>query len=174
MRGKLKKQGHYELFETSKGHQILNLDDQEWYAVVEGQQGDLIVHSDSDHEKKKTLQQGEFYLADFKDDPEFRDMPHLFLQDGKKFSEMILPNGLPSKSDHQKKLIRSDEKISEGKVKEHVEGRGDVGSEKQYQGKPEGLRSKSKEELYEMAKKKGLEGISKMDKEELVQHLKEK
>lgn len=174
MRGKTEKQGHYELFETTHGHQILNLDDQEWYAVVEGQQGDIIVHSDSDHEKKKTLQKGEFYLANFKNDPEFKDMPHLLLEKGKQFTEFILPNGLPTKNDHQKKLIRSDEKISKDKVKEHVEGKGDVGTEKQYQGKAENLRSKSKNELYEMAKKQGVEGRSKMDKEELVQHLEEK
>lgn len=173
MRGKLENQGHYELFETTKGHQILNLNDEQWYAVVEGQQGDLLVHSDSDHEKKKTLQEGEFYLANFKDDPEFRDMPHLFLQDGKQYSEFILPNGFPTKSDHQKKLIRSDEKISKDKVKKHVEGKGDVGTEKQYQGKAEHLRSKSKHELYEEAKKQDVKGRSKMDKEELIQHLKE-
>ena len=174
MRGKLKKHGSYELFETTHGHQILNLDDKEWFAVVEGQQGDLLVHSDSDHEKKKSLEKGEFYLADFKDDPEFRDMPHLFLEKGNKYLEFILPNGLPTKSDHQKKLIRSDEQVQKDKVKEHVEGKGNVGTEKQYKDEPEGLRAKSKSDLYEEAKKQGIEGRSKMDKEELVQHLKDK
>ena len=82
MRGSVIKHGHYELFETTKGHQILTLDESEWFAVVEGQKGDIIVHSDSDHERKKTLQKGEFYLADFEDDPEFQDMPHLFMQAG--------------------------------------------------------------------------------------------
>lgn len=174
MRGKLQKHGHYELFKTTHGHQILNLDDKEWFAVVEGQRGDLMVHSDSDHEKEKTLGKGTFYLADFKDDPEFQDMPHLFMEKGDKFIEFILPNGLPTKSDHQKKLIRPDEQVPKDKVKEHVEGKGDVGNEKQYQDQPEGLRAKKKGELYEEAKKEGIEGRSKMDKEELVQHLKDK
>lgn len=173
MRGKIKKQGHYELFETTKGHQILALDEKEWFALVEGQQGDIIVHSDSDHEKRKTLQKGKFYLADFRDDPEFSDMPHLFMQDGSYFTELILPNGLPTKSDHQRKLIRTNEKIPRHKIRHHVEGKGDTGTEKQYKGKPEGLRSRTKEELYKQAKKQNVKGRSRMNKEELVQHLNE-
>jgi hypothetical protein len=35
MHGELKKEGNYELFRTTKGHQILTLDQGEWYAVVE-------------------------------------------------------------------------------------------------------------------------------------------
>lgn len=147
MRGKVKKHGEYELFETTHGHQILKLDQKEWYALVEGQQGDIIVHSDSDHEKRKTIQKGEFYLADFKDDPEFKDMPHLFMQEGEHYTELILPNGLPTKSDHQRKLVRTDEKIGREKIREHIEGKGNKGSEKQYEDEPEGLRAKTKEEL---------------------------
>lgn len=123
MKTKVSKQGEYELFETTKGHQILALNDKEWYALVEGQEGDIIVHSDSDHEKKKTQLQGKFYLADFKDDPDFNDVPHLLLQEDGHYREFILPNGLPNKSDHQKKLIRSDEKVSESKIKEHVKNK---------------------------------------------------
>lgn len=174
MRGKLNKHGKYELFETTHGHQILALDDKEYYALVEGQQGDIIVHSDADHKKQKTLQKGEFYLADFDDDPEFRDQPHLFMEKGEHYTELILPNGLPTKSNHQKKLVRTDEKISKGTIKEHIEGKGNKGTEKQYEDKPEGLRAKTKEELYEKAKEEEVEGRSKMDKEELVKNLKDK
>ena len=117
----LKKQGHYELFETTKGHQILTLDEQDWFALIKTNQGELIVRSDSDHEKKKTLQEGDFYLADFQDDPDFNDIPHLFLQEEDQYGELILPNGLPTSQDHQKKLIRTDEKFSADKVKQHVQ-----------------------------------------------------
>lgn len=174
MRGKVKKHGNYELFETTHGHQILTLDKEDWYALVEGQEGDIIVHSDSDHEKRKTIQKGEFYLADFEDDPEFKDMPHLFMEKDSKFTELILPNGLPTESNHQKKLVRTDEKIPKSKIREHIEGKGNKGSEKQYKGEPEKLRSKTKEELYDRAQKEKIKGRSKMDKEELVQHLKDK
>jgi hypothetical protein len=174
MRGELKRHGHYELIETTHGHQILNLDDREWYAIVEGQQGDIIVHSNSDHQKKKTLDKGEFYLADFQDDPEFSDMPHLFLEKNSGYIDFVLPNGLPSKSDHQKKLVRSDKSIPKDIVKEHVEGKGEVGSEKKYEGQPENLRSMSKEELYDKAKEQDISGRSRMNKEDLVQHLRDK
>ncbi len=122
MKGTLEKQGDYELFETTKGHQILVLNQQAWFALIEGDQGDIIVHSDSDHEKKKTLYAGDFYLANFRDDPDFRDQPHLFLQEDDQYAEFILPNGLPTSKDHQKKLIRSEEKLSREKVMEHVKG----------------------------------------------------
>lgn len=171
MRGNLKKEGKYELFKTTHGHQILNLENKSFYALVEGQKGDIIVHSDSDHKKDKSVSKGKFYYADFDDDPEFKDMIHLFLQDGNKFRELILPNGLPTKSDTQRKLIRTDEKLTQDKVLSHVKGKGNKGGEKQYSGKKEGLANKSKEELYEMAKKKDIKGRSKMDKKELIKEL---
>ena len=171
MRGDLKKEGKYELFETNHGNEILNLDDKKFYAFVEGDKGDVIVYSDSDHKKKKTISKGKYYYADFEDDPEFKDMRHLFMEDGSKFKEIILPQGLPKEKDYQKKLVRTDEKISKKKVEEHVKGKGNKGSEKQYEGKSEGLRSKTKEELYDLAKEHDIEGRSKMDKEELVKNL---
>ena len=119
---KVQNQGQYELFETTKDHQILSLNNKEWYALVEGEKGDIIVHSDSDHKKKQSLQKGQFYLADFEDEPDFNDIPHLFLQNNDQYQEFILPNGLPTKSDHQKKLIRSDKTVPEEKIREQVAG----------------------------------------------------
>ena len=172
MRGKLQSEGHYELFQTTKGNQILSLNDKDFFAVVEGRQGDILVRTDKDHEKDKTVKKGRFYLADFKDDPEFNDVTHLFLQEGNKYREWILPNNRPTKNDYQKKLIKSGNLVSKSKVEEHVKGKGNAGSEKQYEGKPENLRAKSKNELYEMAKKQNISGRSKMKKEELVKELK--
>lgn len=196
MRGNLEKSGHYELIETTKGHQILNLNDNDFYAIVEGQKGDLIVRSDSDHEKKKLIRQGKFYFADFDDDPEFNDIPHLFLQDsGGRYREWILPKGVPSKGDHQKKLVRSGTLIDKDKVEYHTEGEGSKGREKKYKGTEhhakskseaaghtsganrkgssgrEALESKRKNELYDLAKKKEIEGRSKMDRSALIDAL---
>ncbi|NJK86702.1 MAG: hypothetical protein HC906_12755 [Bacteroidales bacterium] len=53
MKNKVRKEGNYEYFVTTKDHAILNLDKKEWFAVVEGQKGDILVGSDSDHERKK-------------------------------------------------------------------------------------------------------------------------
>lgn len=174
MRGKLKGEGKYELFRTTKGHDILNLDNNNFYALVEGQQGDIIVASDADHKKDRSLSKGKYYYVDFQDDPEFRDMEHLFMEDGQKFRELVLPQGLPNSNDHQKKLIRGRNGLSRGKVMEHVKGKGNKGSEKQYEGKKENLRTKTKEELYDLAKKHDITGRSKMDKEELIKELEKK
>ena len=171
MRGKLEKEGQYEIFETTKGSRILTLNHKNWYAIVKGQKGDILVGTDSDHEKKDTIQQGRFYLADFDDDPEFRDVPHLFLKDGGAYTEFILPNDVPDKKGDKQKLIISKDKIDEKKVLDHVKGEGATGNEKQYKNQPEGLSGKSKNELYEMAKKEGISGRSKMSKKELVKEL---
>lgn len=192
MQGNLEKRGKYELFETTNGHQILNLNNKEFYAVVEGQRGDILVRSDADHKKQKTVKKGEFYLADFDDDPEFNDIPHLFLQEGENhYREWILPRGTPTDDDHQKKLVRSDNKVEKDKVKYHTEGSGAKGREKQYKGTGKHTRSKaeasgkgaasargedalaekSKSELYQMAKRKDIAGRSKMGKSELIDAL---
>jgi hypothetical protein len=169
MKGKIKKEGKYELFETTKGHQILTLNKKEWYAIVKGKYGHILVKSDSDHEKKKTLQEGVYYLADFKDNPEFNDTPHLFLKAGKQFREFILPNELPTSTDHQKKVIIIKDKVSERKIKKNLPDskRPQRAPVKRYD-----MASKSKKELYEMAKKRNIPNRSSMSKEELVKNLK--
>ena len=68
-------------------------------------------------------------------------------------------------------LVKADERLSPAKVKAHVKGKGNQGSEKQYRGKKEGLRNKTKEQLYQMARRQKLEGRSQMNKEELVNAL---
>jgi hypothetical protein len=108
---KVEDEGHYELFETTNGNRILVLNGERWFAWVEGQQGEILVHSDSDHEKDHTIQQGEFYFVDFEDDPNYQDNPHLFLQKDDHFEEAILPEGLPTEQDKQKKIVATDETV---------------------------------------------------------------
>jgi hypothetical protein len=118
---KINGKGHYELFETARGHQILVLNDEQWFAWVEGQQGEILVHTGSDHEKDHTIQEGKFYLADFENDPKFQDQPHLFLQHGDRFQEVILPNGLPMEHGHQKKVVGTDETVMQDELTTHLE-----------------------------------------------------
>ncbi|MDQ3965213.1 MAG: hypothetical protein M3246_01980 [Actinomycetota bacterium] len=118
---KINDKGDYELFETTRGHRILVLNGERWFAWVEGQQGEILVHTDSDHEKDHTIQEGEFYLADFEDDPNYRDMPHLFLQKEDRFEELILPNGLPTEQDKQKKIVSTDETVPQDELTSHLE-----------------------------------------------------
>lgn len=214
MRGELEKEGKYELFETTHGHEILVLNNKNWFAIVKTKQGQILVHSDSDHKKKRALQKGEFYLANFENDPSFKDMPHLFLKEGKKYQEFILPNDLPTNKKPQKKLVVVDEKIPEKKVMKHVKEEWDTINEKQNKepnmaenkkentpkAKSNGsknptatakekqensdkrkqtvsksgreLKSLSRIDLYQQAKKKDISGRSKMTKEELIKALK--
>jgi len=108
---KVQEQGHYELFNTTHQHRILVLNDKQWFAWVQGQQGEILVHSDADHQKQHTLQTGQFYLVDFEDDPTYKDMPHLFLQTDDRYDEVMLPNGLPTEQDHQKKVVKTDHRL---------------------------------------------------------------
>jgi len=110
---KVEDTGQYELCETTNGNRILVLNDELWFAWVEGQQGEILVHTDSDHEKDHTIQEGQFYLADFEDDPKYQDNPHLFLQKEDRFEEAILPNGLPTEQDKQKKIVATDETVAQ-------------------------------------------------------------
>ena len=109
--------GHYELFETTKHHQILALNDKRYFAWIKGQQGEILVHSDSDHKKDKTLQEGEFYEVDFEDEEDYQDMPHLLLEKGSSYEEHMLPNGLPTEKDHQKKVVNTNKSLSKDKLK---------------------------------------------------------
>jgi hypothetical protein len=118
---KVEDKGHYELFETTSGNHILVLNDERWFAWVEGQQGEILVHTDSDHEKDHTVQEGQFYLADFEDDPKFQDNPHLFLQKEDRFEEAILPNGLPTEQDKQKRIVAADETVVQDELTDYLE-----------------------------------------------------
>ena len=122
MSANVKDKGRYELLETTHGHRILVLNDQKWYAWVEGEKGEILVHSDSDHKKDHTIQEGDFYLAEFEDDPKFQnDQPHLFLQKGDSFQELIIPNGLPTEQDNQKKVVSTDDTVAKEELTDHLE-----------------------------------------------------
>ncbi|HEX9564845.1 MAG TPA: hypothetical protein VF981_12765 [Gemmatimonadaceae bacterium] len=126
--------GRYELFETRNHNRILVLDRDRWYAWVQGEQGEVLVRSDPDHERQRTLQDGEYYLVDFTNDPRFTDLPHLFLQRGERFQEVILPNGLPTDDDVQKKVILADATVDMDELPEYLEaaetdGRARAGSD---------------------------------------------
>ncbi|MEA2723852.1 MAG: hypothetical protein QOH59_1623 [Gemmatimonadales bacterium] len=115
--------GEHEIFETDHGHEILVLDGREgtkWFALVRGQKGDILVRSDADHKKEHTIGRGRFYLVDFIQDPKFRDVPHLFLQKNGRYEEWILPNGLPTASDPQKRVVLTDESLAKDELEDYL------------------------------------------------------
>jgi hypothetical protein len=119
----IKDQGKYELFETDHGHEILRLDGErgtQWFAVVRGQKGDILVRSNSDHVKQRTIQSGRFYLVDFIEDPKFKDKPHLFLQNGNRYEEWMVPNGLPTDSDPQKRVVLTHDILEKNELEQYL------------------------------------------------------
>jgi hypothetical protein len=111
MTATVKRHGRYSLFETPSQHRILVLGEDEWFAWVGGEKGEILVRSDRDHERDRALQEGEFYYVDFENDPDFTDVPHLFLERDDRFLEVILPNGLPTTDDTQKRVVGTDKTI---------------------------------------------------------------
>jgi hypothetical protein len=120
MTARVQRHGRYELFETPRENRILALGNDLWFAWVTGEQGEILVRSDDDHERAQTIQEGEFYLVDFETDPSFTDVPHLFLEQGSRFQEVILPNGLPTHDDPQKRIVQTDKTVGRDELEQHL------------------------------------------------------
>lgn len=168
MKNKVRKDGNYELFVTTNKHTILTFDNKDWYAVVKGQQGDMLVGTDGDHEKAKTEAKGKYILVEFKDDPEFNDMPHLFLQKGDRYEEWILPKVLPTEKGDKVKVVKTKIKVDEQKIEEHINNKSGGAPKKKNDAD---INTKSRRDLRELARKKDIKGRSKMRREELVKAL---
>lgn len=120
MTATVQRRGRYTLFETPRQNRILVLGQDQWFAWVGGQQGDILVRSDREHERDRTIQEGEFYLVDFEDDPDFTDVPHLFLEKNGDFVEVILPNGLPTDADSQKRVVGTEKTIERDQLAQRI------------------------------------------------------
>jgi hypothetical protein len=120
MSATVQRHGRYTMFETPNGNRILALGENLWFAWVTGDQGELLVRSDSDHERDRTIQEGEYYLVDFENDESFTGVPHLFLEENDAFREIILPNGLPTESDTQKRVVGTEKAIARNELERQL------------------------------------------------------
>jgi hypothetical protein len=121
MSAKVKAKGEYDLIEDQHRHRFIVLNGRRWYAIIGGQKSPILVRTDSDHQKKRELQHGEFLYVDFKNDPEFRDMPHLFLQKNGRYREFLLPNGFPTRQDPQKRLVITRHMVPKEKLQKYLQ-----------------------------------------------------
>ena len=108
---KVLKNGYYSLFENEHGRRILELDDEEWYAWIDGDFGPTLVYKEEkgillDYQ---LIMQGRYFLENVEADPL---MPHLFLQDDNVYIEIVLPQGLPSIVDTSKLMIITENTFS--------------------------------------------------------------
>ena len=120
MTATVQRHGRYELFETQRDNRILTLGNDLWFAWVTGDQGEILVRSEADHERARTIQEGEFYLVDFQTDPSFTDVPHLFLERDDGFQELILPNGLPTHDDPQRRVVPTEKSVGRDELERHL------------------------------------------------------
>jgi hypothetical protein len=120
MAAKMRASGRYELVEDEHRHRFLVLDARRWYVWIDGQRSPILVHSRRSHAKTRSLQRGRYYLVEFHDDPKFRDLPHLFLQKGERFQEFLLPNGLPSERDPQKRFVVTRKTLPKKQLEAHL------------------------------------------------------
>lgn len=121
MAARVQNSGTYELIETVAGNRILGLNGEQWYAWVEGEEGEILVLSDDDHNRRRMIRQGNFFLVDFEGDPDYRDLPHLFLGHLEEYEECVLPNGLPDERDAQKKIIATDNTVGKEKLERYLD-----------------------------------------------------
>lgn len=122
MTATVQRHGRYTLFDTPRENRILTLGNDLWFAWVKGEQGDLLVRSDDDHERARTIQEGEYYLVDFQADPSFTDVPHLFLEHDDRFQELILPNGLPTPDDTQRRVVETAKTLDRDELERNLAG----------------------------------------------------
>jgi hypothetical protein len=120
---KIISRGRYELYEDEHGHRFVVLGGRHWYAWIQGQKSPLLVRTGSNHRTQRVLQRGKYFYVDFKGDPEFRDLPHLFLERGDKYQELVLPNGLPTGSDPQKRLVVSRHTLPKSELENYLGAR---------------------------------------------------
>src|SRR5687767_12566647 len=120
MTATVQRHGRYTLFETPNENRILTLGNDLWFAWVKGEQGDILVRSDEDHDRARTIREGEYYLVDFQADPSFTDVPHLFLERNDHFQELILPNGLPTPDDTQRRVVETEKAIDRAELERNL------------------------------------------------------
>lgn len=114
MRGKVLNQGNYELLKSAEGRLLLLLNSvikkEKYFWDVSGDYEFLILtegfkekSGDTSFEVYRT---GHFYLIDITEDPEYPDLPHLYLQDKRNnYEDFILPDGLPDLLDTEQEII---------------------------------------------------------------------
>lgn len=122
MTATVQRHGRYTLFETPRDNRILLLGGDLTFAWIRGDQGELLVLSDEQHENARTLQEGEYYLVDFHADPSFTDVPHLFLERDGQFQGVILPNGVPTHDDTQKRVVDTGKTVERQELERYLAG----------------------------------------------------
>jgi len=114
MRGKVQNQGNFELLKSEEGRLLLlinsDIKKEKYFWDVSGDY-EYLIQTEGVKEKSgdtafEVIRTGHFYLIDIIDDPEYPDLPHLYLQDQRNnYEDFILPDGLPDLLDTEQEII---------------------------------------------------------------------
>ena len=111
------KQGQYEIFRTARRERVMVLDgdhfamEPSYFTISEGAQGEFVARNAEDFDRHEILREGRFMLVEFQDDPEFQDIPYVFLERDGKFDEIYIPQGLPDEEGRRRRYIYTDHTI---------------------------------------------------------------
>jgi hypothetical protein len=116
MKGNITEQGHFELFESQRGHRLLMLNDNafyrwDWDTEVQKlylTRGAVDKSGDNDY---KVLKNGRYYLI-HSTDGEFPGLDYLLLEDGNYFDTFRLPTLFPDSMDGEAEIVDVHERIS--------------------------------------------------------------
>lgn len=121
MKEEFKVEGIYELFKSTNGQIILNLDNQAYYFLPGGWEGEKIESTDPDPDKDSSISVGKYYFFQEGDTNDFTNPGRIFLEDGPQYREIELPEGLPTKNNEpQKKLVHTGKRHSKYHVLDKI------------------------------------------------------
>lgn len=126
------REGDYQIHRIHRQHHVLRLDDDyfsmtdDYFTIAEGSQGELSTLVRRPRQIEKLLREGRYRLIQFRGDPQFQDVPYLFLQQDGKYREMFLPSGLPRNDVDTTRYIYSDHTIDAERLKSHLDTQREV------------------------------------------------
>lgn len=121
MKEEMKSEGKYELFTTSDGKEVINLDNEAYYSLSEEQGGEFIASTDPDPDKYSSKATGSYYYTGTEDGEDSGRT--LYLEDGAEFRKLEFPEGWPTKrNEPKKKMVRSKDRLKKDEVLKRIKG----------------------------------------------------
>jgi hypothetical protein len=113
---KIAEEGKYKLLETKEETKILILGEKQFAWIKAEGIGEILVTAHNQNLETDTLlAAGNYKLYEVKDEPNYRDNPHLQLEVGEgKVQGYLLLTGLPDDEDKRNRIIPTTEVIKSG------------------------------------------------------------
>ena len=122
----IERQGDYQILRTTEDRRVLVLDGQSYvmhrayFTIAEGSQGELEAVNEADVDSLEVLRQGTYKVVVFCEDPQFQDIPYLFLEREGKYDELFIPRGLPGEPGAKVHYIYTDHTIDTDRLEAYL------------------------------------------------------